>query len=195
MKKKRLIRKDTPIRDFVGEEWVSVELKGPTKRNDYFISNYGRIKAQERGKDKQVLLKGTKDKRGYRTLNVRLKEGHQTVFIHKVVATYFQSVPSEEHTYVLHKDLDRGNNYYQNLVWASESEWKDYLKKREEEFNIKRKPNITSKLTESKVSLIKKYLKKNKTKRKVIARQFNVSETQIRRIEREENWANVPAAR
>ena len=47
------------------------------------------------------------------------------------------------------------------------------------------------KLTASKVKLLKDCLRKGKTKKKILAKQFGISMTQVKRIERGENWKEI----
>ncbi|MHA7843264.1 MAG: hypothetical protein ACX93I_08095 [Winogradskyella sp.] len=52
-----------------------------------------------------------------------------------------------------------------------------------------------AKLSENNVRLIKKMLKNpnRKTRLKMIAKQFGISTTQLKRIETGENWGHVPS--
>lgn len=183
-----------PIKPFIGERWVMCQFRGPTKRNDYYVSNYGRIKVIDRRNDEAYLINGTLDNRGLRKVNVRLIEGFQNIFPHRFVAENFVEKPTEEHDYVLHKDYNKLNNQWTNLYWGTKKDWVDYVDEREKALGIKRKQNSGVKLNESQVSLIKKYLANGKTKKKVIAKRFGVTETQITRIERGENWGHVKKA-
>ncbi|MCH2083127.1 NUMOD4 domain-containing protein [Kordia sp.] len=189
------------VEDKAGEIWVKVILKGPTKQKDYYVSTYGRAKAFNRKINTEMELKGSLGRRGYKSINIRLVEGYQSLFIHKAIAENFVRKPSEKHTYILHKNHDTLDNRTSNLIWATEKEWKHHLEGRVEYKKRhglipkdKPKPITNNKLTETKVAIIKKWLKNNKTKTKIIAKKFNVSVTQIKRIERQENWAEVEAA-
>lgn len=182
------------ITDLVGEKWIKIKLNGPTKRTDYSISNYGRIKKHDRVRDKSKLLKGSLESRGLVRVNVRLVEGYHNIFPHRVVAENFLKKPKKDQKYVIHKDYDKSNNMWKNLEWATENEWKAYVLEREKALNKERKPNPLIKLNEAQVSLIKKYLHQGKTRRKIIAKRFGVTETQIKRIETGENWGHVKRA-
>ncbi|MEM9920876.1 MAG: hypothetical protein AAF990_22445 [Bacteroidota bacterium] len=184
-----------PIKPFIGERWVEFHFRKPTKRNRYFVSNYGRVKAVDKRNDQAYLVNGTLDNRGLRKVNVRLTEGFQNIFPHKFVAERFIECPSPEHTYVLHKDYDKLNNQWTNLYWATKEEWIKYVDEREKALGIVRRKNSGIKLTETQVSLIKKWLLAGKTKKKVIAKKFGVTETQISRIEKGENWGDIKPAK
>lgn len=81
---------------------VKVMLKGPTKQKDYYISIYGRAKAFNRESKSEIELKGSLGKCGYKSINIRLVEGYQSLFIHKDIVEIFLSKPLDKHTYILH---------------------------------------------------------------------------------------------
>ncbi|MEO1627038.1 MAG: hypothetical protein AAFV25_17930, partial [Bacteroidota bacterium] len=93
------------------------------------------------------------------------------------------------------KDYNKLNNQWLNLYWATKEEWINYVDEREKALGIVRKKNSGIKLTETQVSLIKKWLLSGKTKKKVIAKKFGVTETQISRIQKGENWGDVDPAK
>jgi len=183
----------TLIKDFWDEDWVKVVFNHPTRRNDYFISNYGRIKSSDKVTKDEKLMKGSTLKRGYKAVNVRLKDekyGH--VFVHKFVAENFLNQESEIHSNVIHLDFDRSNNHFNNLKWVTDEYWHEYVKNTPRVKAYRSKPvRNNSKLTETKVKLLKQRLKKGKTKHKILARQFGITVTQLKRIESGENWGDV----
>ncbi len=66
--------------------------------------------------------------------------------------------------------------------------------KEKEERRYRRKPNTgVIKLTVTKVMLLKKLLNQGKPMKQLV-RQFKVTETQIYRIKRGENWGDIEAA-
>lgn len=122
------------------------------------------------------------------------------VLVHRLVAQFWCHKPSHQHSLVIHKDFNKLNNHYTNLAWATMEETISH-----QQFS----PNVIAdkekrqggmlarfgnqKLTVPRVMLIKKRLLEGRTMRQ-LAKQFKVTETQIARIKRGENWANVPAA-
>jgi len=120
-------------------------------------------------------------------------------FISKLVAEYFIPKTSEDQTYVLHLDRKRDNDDYRNLKWATKEEMEAHSRKSPFVIQAQKKlieHNLNSdgrKLTVTKVMLIKKLLAKpdQKTRLKMIAKQFGVSEMQIRRIKSGENWSQI----
>lgn len=120
--------------------------------------------------------------------------------VHRLVAEYFIKQPSEEHTIVAHLDYDKLNNQRGNLKWMTPEE--NYLHQRFSPNVIaskaytdgRRKEDAKStKLSVTKVMLLKKLLNEGKPMKQLV-KQFKVTETQILRIKRGENWAEVQAA-
>ncbi len=176
------------------ESWALIETKAPTNTCNYYISNFGRVKRIIKATEEEELLKLVpfKQNPGFFILNLKLKDGvRQGFYVHKLVATYFVENDDDSKTFVLHKDMDRANNHWKNIYWADRKgliEWQ--TKKGVFKPENRKKPKHV-KLTVSKVKLIKRRLKSGRTKRKIIAKQFNVSVTQLKRIERGENWGHV----
>jgi hypothetical protein len=135
----------------------------------------------------------------------RIIENKRTItygeLIHRLVAILFLEKPSEQHTLVSHLDFNKLNNHVSNLKWMT---FEENLVHRVKSPNIekalaerktkKRNENTkVYKLTSTKVMLIKKKIN-NGVPLRVLAKNFKVTETQILRIKRGENWANVKAA-
>jgi len=180
------------VRSFPSEVWVKLKTKAPTKKVYYAFSNYGRIKSTNKLSGKEFLLKGSILKRsGLKTLNIWL-EGNlrQSFYIHKLVANEF--IENEgNHKFLIHLDGDKLNNHSKNIKWVSREELTADQIKRGIYDRPHRKPSVNTKMTESKVRLLRKRLKAGKTKRKILAKSFNITETQLRRIESGENWGHV----
>lgn len=120
--------------------------------------------------------------------------------VHRLVAEYFIKKPSPEHTLVAHLDYNKVNNKRSNLKWMTPDE--NYLHQRfspnvmasKAYADGRRKEDARStKLSVTKVMLLKKLLNEGKPMRQLV-KQFKVTETQILRIKRGENWAEVQAA-
>jgi len=179
------------VKTFWNEQWKPVHFGRETKTCDYAISNFGRIKSIDKVSGRERLLKGAKARGGLIMLNQKLKDGSTgIVYIHRFVAENFVPREDEEQEYILHKDYDKSNNNWSNLVWATEKDWKAYQK---ENPNRKSRPSRTKnyKLTETQVRMMKKLLKRGKTKRKIIAKQFGVSENCAYKIEKGIRWSHV----
>lgn len=181
-----MIRKDP------NEEWKDLVLEeGLYTKKKNRISNKGRvISVEENGVTK--LLKTT-PANGYPMLNAyQTKNGKKSGrYIHKLVAQHFLEKKDDE-IYVIHKNYDKLDNRLENLKWAT---------KREKELHqfsgpthLNRAPRLhNAKLTEAKVRLIKRKINdpNRRTRIKMIAKQFGVSEMQLYRIKSGENWSHV----
>lgn len=119
--------------------------------------------------------------------------------VHKAVAELFLEKPTKRNMkFVIHKDFDKENNYFENLAWASQEDLnkrsnmhpKVILHTFRRQFE-ERKPNTKmGKLKDNDVLYIKKRLKRGDTLRK-LAEKFEVSDMQIHRIKTGENWSHV----
>ncbi len=187
------------ISNAVGEIWHKITFKGTTKGKDYYISNYGRTKSVDKFSKEESLMKATMLKTGFPKITYRLEEGCESVYPHKTVAQYFIPKPTENHEYVIHIDMNRRNNSSGNLKWVTKEERKKHNRKRAETFGYNKKEHVRGvgnyKLTEGKVAIIKKQLTTGKTRKTMIAKRFGITLTQIKRIEKGENWAYVKPAK
>ena len=119
--------------------------------------------------------------------------------LHRLVAEYFLNKPTAQHTLVAHLDHNKLNNKSTNLKWMKPEE--NYEHQKTSPIVIGEKKNWaermrttkTTKLTVTKVMLLKKLLNQGKPLRSLV-KQFKVTDTQILRIKRGENWADVQAA-
>ncbi len=182
------------IRSHWNERWRKVEGEYPAKLSDYYISDYGRIKSVIRVSRRESEMKGSKGNSGYRRLNLRLENDKRlSVYIHKFVAENFIEKTEEDERlkriYVIHINGDKTNNHYSNLKRVNRSELTQLHKERGIEEANKKK--LVIKMTETKVLILKQRLKSGKTKKKILAKQFDISMTQLRRIESGENWGDV----
>lgn len=152
--------------------------------------------------DQTLLLLSTLKKNISKKSNDDLKSRtiyYQALF-HRLVAEYFIKQPSDKHTIVAHLDYNKLNNKRINLKWMTPEE--NYLHQRfcpnviagKTYLNGRRKEDARStKLSVTKVMLLKKLLNEHKSMRQ-LAKQFKVTETQILRIKRGENWGEIQAA-
>ena len=126
---------------------------------------------------------------------------HYHALIHRLVADYFIPAHSAKKTIVAHLDFDKLNNGVKNLQWMTPEE--NYAHQKNSPFVIKEKErrivygstaSYTNKLTVTKVMLLKKMLNEGRKTVTQLAKQFKVSDMQIIRIRRGENWSSIPAA-
>lgn len=183
----------TKVNSHWNERWEKVVTKFPTKRCDYYISDYGRAKSVEKLTKTENLLKGSLMKAtGHRTLNLRLEGGfNQHVFIHKYVAECFIKKENEDQSFVVHTDNNKSNNHWSNLEWKNQKELTAFQTKNGVFSKENRKNATHVKMTEEKVRLLKRRLKEGRTKKKILAKSFGITTMQLNRIERGENWGYV----
>jgi hypothetical protein len=190
------------VKIYPNEEFKEIEIDDKLQRR-YAVSNKGRLVSFLDDIKSGRLLNGALTD-GYRLFRYKLymeggKIRNKHLFISKLVAEYFIPKTSDEQVYVLHLDRKRDNDDYRNLRWATKEEMIEHSRKspfvKQAKLNlIEHNLNANGrKLTVTKVILIKKLLAKpNQTTRlKMIAKQFGVSEMQIRRIKSGENWSQV----
>jgi len=170
----------------------------------YAISNYGRfVSFFDEIKNGNIVKGGKQD--GYRIWRYKVRDENNKIcykysFFYKLVAEYFIPKTSDEQKYVLHLDYSRSNDNIDNLKWATYAEMIAHGKKspyviaaRKKQLPILWAAKSGSKLTETEVMFLKKKLldPERKTRIKILAKQFGVTTTQLRRIKTGENWGNV----
>ncbi len=189
------------LKIYPGEEFREIELEDKLIFR-YAVSNKGRLISFSDDMKNGRLLNGSRSD-GYKMFRYRIRKNGEVTnkhfFVCKLVAHLFVPKQSEDQTYVLHLDRVRDNDDYRNLRWATREEMIEHSRK--SPFVIQAKKNLLEhniksdgkKLTVTKVILIKKLLAKpdRKTRLKMIAKQFGVSEMQIRRIKSGENWGHI----
>lgn len=146
------------------------------------------------------LLKTVKNKTSKKIkADVKERTIHYHSLVHRLVATYFCSQPSKEHTIVAHLDYDKLNNRHTNLQWMTPEENFEHQRKSPNVLSAKRggssnPASRVNKLTVTRVMLLKKLLNQGKPIRTLI-KQFKITDTQILRIKRGENWGDIEAAK
>ncbi len=120
--------------------------------------------------------------------------------IHRLVAEAFIKKPSSKHIIVAHKDHDKVNNRVGNLRWMTPEENYEHQKssphviaEKNSRQHRRKESSRATKLTVTKVMLLKKMLNQGKPMKQLV-KQFKVTDTQILRIKRGENWADIQAA-
>ena len=178
---------------FWNEKWVEIPFPEVEENPpSYKVSNYGRIRSFQNDTLNGEIINGSKIQ-GYKSLNIRAK-GKKSLnrYVHKLVAQFFLSKDNEDKKFVLHLDHDKLNNYWENIKWATREEMT--IHNRDNPAVLERvipKRTKNYKLTESKVMMIKKMLRSEKSRLKMIAKQFGITHTQLNRIRSGENWGHV----
>ena len=193
------------LRFYPNEIFKEIELeKGLQLR--YAISNHGRLVSFTDEIENGQFVKGsTQD--GYRIWRYRVRDKNQKLrykhkFFYKLVAEYFIPKTSDEQIYVLHLNYNRASDHVENLQWATKAEMLEHNKK--SPFVIKartkqladlreKRKHKGTKLTSTEVMLLKKKLlnPNRKTRLKIIAKQFGITEMQLHRIKTGENWGHI----
>jgi hypothetical protein len=182
-----------PIVNYWNEKWERIDFPEFDNQIHYEISNYGRIKSFQ-NTDEGVLIHGSLIQ-GYQSLNVRFQNKSVNHYIHKLVAKHFCQQYSPKDTFVIHLDYNKLDNRADNLQWADRSKVTEHNKNNPSVIN-RLIPLRTKnyKLTEGKVMLIKQMLRSDKSRLKMIAKQFGITHTQLNRIRSGENWKQVKLA-
>jgi hypothetical protein len=173
------------------EKWVSIRGYKGADGQRYAISNFGRAIAYWEDFNFGYFLRYSYIGK-YPGVNLRKNGKGKAFFIHRLVAEHFCNRPSTANKYVIHLDYKKENNYYKNLKWATRETWGAHML---EDPNYKKtRAEFTGrghKLTTERVKMIKRKLKDGKTRMKIIAKQFGISEMQLYRIKVGINWAHV----
>ncbi|WP_053976778.1 HNH endonuclease [Mangrovimonas xylaniphaga] len=172
------------------EEWKTITFDDKIADNEKFkISNYGRV-INCKG-DEEVLVNKTYIN-GYQNLRVKQKHSGKATsrYVHKLVAQHF--LEQGDGLYVIHLNYDKTDNRVLNLKWATKKE-KERHQFSNPEYKTGSRKRTYSKLSEAKVKLIKRKIHdpNRRTRMKMIAKQFGISEMQLYRIKSGENWGSI----
>lgn len=179
------------------------EFQLPHKlRKRYAVSNYGRIMSFVKNIEDGNLLRGS-DADGYRVMRYKTFESgvikNHHVFVYKLVAELFIEKENPLQDRVIHLDYVRDNDVYTNLKWVTQEEQllhhknSPHVKEALKNLLENKDRFQGAKLTSTDVIRLKKQLNKpdRKTRLRLIAKQFNISETQLNRIRKGENWSHI----
>ena len=180
---------DRKLRKLDDEVWKKI----PFADKKYEVSSYGRVKSYCYDKVNGKILKPGLTK-GFYTVTFKTEEKKKTFLVHKLVAMVFVPKENEDQTIAIHLDWNKRNNHYKNLKWVTKEEAYARIMPRLQEINkIKNKGIIrNSKLKPEDVKVLKGMLEKG-IKQNVIAKLFSISEMQVTRIKRGENWSKIKA--
>jgi hypothetical protein len=181
-----MILKQQKLRKIEDEIWRDV----PNSNNRYCVSNYGRIKSFAYNKKDGQLLKCDVIK-GFKLVQLNMNKFKRKYYVHKLVADIWITKPTDKHIFVTHLDGNKMNNHITNLEWHTKETL--MVKHKENRLNnIFQKPKSinNTKLKESDVVLLKSMLQRGVVQA-TIAKMFCISEMQVTRIKRGENWGHI----
>ncbi len=185
------------IENYPDEEWKEIEFPQGNANLRYAVSNVGRLMSFSNRMQDGTLLGGSTIG-GYKALKVNLNGKEKTFYVHKLVAAHFLPNPHEDQRFVTHLDYIKKNNHVRNLRWVSRKELISHQEHNPRVIEGKEKqkqqrPQVGHKLTSTDVMRIKKMIfdPNRKTRMKVIAKQFGISEMQLYRIKSGENWSHI----
>lgn len=189
------------IRLFPGEEFREVQLN-PRPRMRYAVSNRGRVMSFAEDIENGNLIKGSA-MNGFRMIRYKKvvdgKTHNLQHYVYKMVAELFMPHPTEEQTNLIHLDHDLSNDSVENLKWVTKEErMAHYIKSPKviagrKRMLEQRKRSNGHKLTLTQVIRLKKLIldPQRKTRMKILAKQFGISEMQLFRIKSGENWGHI----
>lgn len=189
------------IRFYPNEEFKEFQVAGNRKKR-YAISNMGRLMSFTNDFKDGIILKGAIAD-GYRLLRldnwtngVKTSQYHM---LYRLVAEFFVPKTADDQDYVIHLDFTRANDKASNLKWVNYEGKMEHYKKSPHVASGRKKTiahNIKAdgrKLTETTVIRLKRILldPNRKTRMRILAKQFGVSEMQLYRIKSGENWGHI----
>ncbi len=177
-------------KDNKNEIWKALYFEGLTKEQKFEISNLGRVRRTHKRTGEWQYITGSNCK-GYRIFSFRAEERSKqiTKSLHRLVAETFIDQPTNKHVHVLHLDFVKNHNTTDNLRWGTKEELSAHQKTNP---NYKRGLVYNSKLSVDQVKEIKRALRDDEhIVYARLARKYGITQTQLNRIRKGENWKNV----
>jgi hypothetical protein len=181
------MKNDRRLRKIDDEIWREI----PFTDRRYEISNYGRIRSYCCDKNKGRILR-LGNIRGFANVSLRVDGKAKSFLVHKITADAFVPKDNNDQSVVIHLDWNKQNNHFSNLQWVTKDEaYKRMFRKFLDDYKKSNKViRRNTKLKPEDVILLKSMLKKG-VKQNIIAKLFCISEMQVTRIKRNENWGAV----
>jgi len=176
------------------EVWKDLHNPEWRENEQYKISNYGRVLKLKYNPDGELFNPSLLN--GYPVFSaIKKNKKSALVYIHRAVAELFLDNP-ENKPYVIHLDHKKDNNHVDNLKFVSRKELTKHNLLNPAVIASKERTKHTpkySKLTAGRVRLIKQKIfdPNRKTRMRIIAKQFGISEMQLYRIKSGENWGHI----
>jgi predicted DNA binding protein len=190
------------LRFYPAEVFKQFKIEHKLKLN-YAVSNFGRVVSYKDSIENGRFIKNSAVE-GYIVFRYKIytpgeKVKTKHLYVYKLVAEYFLTKTSEDQDRVLHLDFNKSNDFVGNLKWATTAEMREHHKKSPYVIEAKRKlvqiriNGDGNKLTTTQVIWLKKKLldPNRKTRLKLLAKKFGVSEMTLHRIRTGENWGHI----
>ena len=174
------------LRKLDDEIWREI----PFTDKKYEVSNYGRVKSYCYDIENGRIVKPGSIK-GFLNVSLRVEGKKRSYLVHKLTAEMFLEKETGEESVVIHLDWNKQNNHTNNLRWVTrEYSYKRMHEVLQENRRLSGKTVTSSKLKPEDVEVLKGMLQRG-IKQNVIAKLFRISEMQVTRIKRNENWADI----
>lgn len=168
----------------------------------YKVNTFGQVITDNwRNSKKTAFLRPAKDNKGYLRVGLQVNGKLITMKVHRLVAIAFIPNP-ENKPMVNHIDFNKENNRVENLEWVTAKENTQHAIKngvfhfQTSETCInkiikKGELNGVSLLTDKKVLEIRNKFKPNQYTRKMLANEYNVSESCIKDVLSRKSWKHI----
>ncbi len=188
------------VRKQAGEVWKEITFTEVVPRSKYAVSNTGRVAQYTESLDdgrliKPLLYEGFPGFRTYRDGKAKVH------LVHRVMLETFGFPRPDDTHRVIHLDFVKTNNRLSNLKWVNKDDWHAHQNKNPKVIASRSvkgevKPYQGLKLTATQVALLKKKLfdPERKTRIRLLAKQYGVTEMTLYRIKSGENWSHVAPA-
>ncbi len=180
------------IKSNPGEQWKEIVFNIKGLRSRYAISNHGRVASFKDNFPDGTLLSGTLNN-GYLSLKIKPGGRDLQMMVHRLAADAFLKKKRKDQTIVLHLNYKKTDNNIKNLRWANKDEMEKHQLKNPRVIKSRNARKIAGpKLNIAKVKEIKRKIKNPGTMTmRAIAKKYRISEMQLYRIKRGENWGHV----
>jgi len=154
------------------------------KDTEYYITTDGRV--FRKGKE----LKQQTHRKGYKRLDLWIDNKRCNKAVHRLVGETY--IPNPDNLCCInHKDTDKSNNNVDNLEWITNQGNIDHAHEYHLFDNIIGEKNVSSKLNENQVREIRQKYVRGKYGYKRLAQEYNMSQTQIRKIIDRTYWKHI----
>jgi hypothetical protein len=171
------------------EIWKPLMFKDESFEELYEVSNLGKVRKSTNQIRKYQEIK-ISVVTGYATFYVRLANGRRSLkYLHRVLAELFLEKEKPNQQVVIHLDYNKLNNDLRNLKWADRNE--QMLHQQHNPNIIHKGRKYGYKIKPEDVRTIFRLIQEEGRSKAEVARKFNISPTQIRRILSRKNWDDV----